>query len=241
MEFSRLNLKGGSAGGAKGVGGAQLLFTQSQITVCLLQVPKWQRCKLSATLVVPSSLFQAFLAPFHKTVSLISLLSSGWCGDHRVLVRSVDCSWKVEKPRSFIIIVFLSFLTSFWCFLFFFFYNKFTQTRKSKTKKRTNRKKEKGTRGAQTVEFLKSIHPNSKALICQWAVHWYYLQREKQESEQVRTAWFILTNPILEIGCICIGSISQMNSYMQWNVQIKKGQMVCVRVCRSGGGVSASF
>lgn len=44
-------------------------------------------------------------------------------------------------------------------------------------------------RGAQTVEFLKSIHPNSKALIRQWAVHWYYLEREEQRSEQAKTTY----------------------------------------------------
>lgn len=76
----------------------------------------------------------------------------------------------------------------------------YTNKKIQNKQKKEQIEKKKEMRGAQTVEFLKSIHPNSKALICQWAVHWYYLEREEQRSEPVKNTkhinWLIHTHQL---------------------------------------------
>lgn len=124
--------------------GGSCFSTQTQMTVCLLQGSKVVTLQPKRNFCCAVSLFQAFLAPFHKTVSLILLLSSGWCRDHRVLVRSVDCSWRAWGEKNLDPLLLLSFFFNIFLvfsffFLCFFFYNKCTQTRKSKTNKKKNK------------------------------------------------------------------------------------------------------
>lgn len=74
--------------------------------------------------------------------------------------------------------------------LYFFTYFFFTinlhkqenQKPKKKKKKWTKEEKKKTKQEVLWAWSLKSIHPNSKALICQRTVHWYYLEEEEQWS-----------------------------------------------------------
>lgn len=84
--------------GSDGVRG-EAAFLPRPRWLCLLQGSKVVTLQPKRNFYCAVSLFQAFLAPFHKTVSLISLLSSGWCRDHGVLVRSVDCSWRASGGK----------------------------------------------------------------------------------------------------------------------------------------------
>lgn len=80
------------------------------------------------------------------------------------------------KPRS---------LNLYFLHLFSFFtinLHKQENQKPKKKKKRTKEEKQKTKNEVLRAWSLKSIHPNSKALICQRTVHWYYLEEEEQWS-----------------------------------------------------------
>lgn len=83
--------------------------------------------------------------------------------------------WAVENldPWTFIFYMF---------FFFFFFTINLHKQENQKPKKKKNKRGKKTKNEVLRAWSLKSIHPNSKALICQRTVHWYYLEEEEQWS-----------------------------------------------------------